>query len=234
MTGRVWLDVPYSDKDAAKAAGARWDGVARRWYAPRPGMTGLEAWSARPEVPALLPGEDRGYGTGLFVDLVPRSCWFTNVRSCVSGQDWERLRRMLRARAGQRCEICGHNEDQTNSRRMDAHERWTFDEATETQKLVRLVWLCEDCHRATHFGLAEIRGQGLLAFQHLMAATGMDGDEADRHIDDAFAVWADRSRRTWHLDLTMLTDAGITAAPPPDATQRTSIADSGLRTARRT
>jgi len=43
---------------------------------------------------ALLPGEDRSFGSGLFVDLVPSSCWFTNVRSCVDRRDWERLRRM--------------------------------------------------------------------------------------------------------------------------------------------
>lgn len=40
-TGRAWLDVPYSDKDHAKALGARWDGAARRWYAPRPGLPTL-------------------------------------------------------------------------------------------------------------------------------------------------------------------------------------------------
>src|SRR5512142_862323 len=33
---RLWLDVPFSDKDAAKSLGARWDQAARRWYAPRP------------------------------------------------------------------------------------------------------------------------------------------------------------------------------------------------------
>ncbi len=31
---RVWLDVPYEEKDAAKAGGARWDPQALRWYAP--------------------------------------------------------------------------------------------------------------------------------------------------------------------------------------------------------
>ena len=86
MSDRIWLDVPFSQKDPAKAADARWDPVARRWYAPRPGITGLAPWLAKPPVPQLLPGEDRTLGTGLFVDLVPQTCWFTNVRSCVSEQ----------------------------------------------------------------------------------------------------------------------------------------------------
>ena len=113
---RIWLDVPFGEKDEAKAQGARWDPGARRWYAPRAGMAGLASWMALPDVPDLLPGEDRGFGAGLFVDLVPSSCWFTNVRSCVSERDWERLRRMITSRAGQRCEICGHPADREAGR----------------------------------------------------------------------------------------------------------------------
>ena len=32
------------EKDQAKAAGARWDPQARRWYAPRPGIRALDRW----------------------------------------------------------------------------------------------------------------------------------------------------------------------------------------------
>lgn len=32
--GATYLNVPYSDKDEAKAAGARWDAERKRWYAP--------------------------------------------------------------------------------------------------------------------------------------------------------------------------------------------------------
>jgi hypothetical protein len=108
---------PYAEKDAAKAAGARWDPAARRWYDPRDATPALQRWAARPEVPAVLPGEDRTFGAGLFVDLVPRSCWFTNVRSCVTQQDWERLRRPIFRRAGYRCEACGATEDRQTRRR---------------------------------------------------------------------------------------------------------------------
>jgi hypothetical protein len=69
MAERVWLDVSFAEKEQAKAAGARWDREAKRWYAPRPGIAALAQWAARPE---LLPGEDRSWGQGLFVDLVPK------------------------------------------------------------------------------------------------------------------------------------------------------------------
>jgi hypothetical protein len=31
---KLFLDVPFSEKDDAKALGARWDPKARRWYVP--------------------------------------------------------------------------------------------------------------------------------------------------------------------------------------------------------
>lgn len=58
---RIWLDVAYREKDQAKAAGARWDPQARRWYAPRPGIRELERWlptpprSARPARTEISP-----------------------------------------------------------------------------------------------------------------------------------------------------------------------------------
>jgi hypothetical protein len=104
VNARCWLDVPFSENRAARAAGATWDGSARRWYAPQGQTPALEPWRALPEVPDLLPGEDRGFGGGLFVDLVPKSCWFTNARSCIAEVDWERVRRMAFRRTTRRCE----------------------------------------------------------------------------------------------------------------------------------
>jgi hypothetical protein len=66
-------------------------------------MAELEPWVGRAPLPDVLVGEDRGFGDGLFVDLIPDSCWFTNVRSCVNQRDWDRLRRMVYRRAKDRC-----------------------------------------------------------------------------------------------------------------------------------
>ena len=225
MAGRrIWLDVPFAEKDEAKAAGARWDAAAKRWYAPRPGMAALQRWAAAPEVPDLLPGEDRSLGSGLFVDLVPSTCWFTNVRSCVDARDWERLRRMVTRRAGRRCEVCGAAEDRAARRWLEVHERWVYDERTRVQALRRLVCLCTDCHTVTHFGLAQVRGLAGRAFAHLREVTGMTEAQARRHVDEAFAVWEARSRVAWTLDLSMLTAAGVRLAPPPRAVERAAVA----------
>lgn len=222
--GRVYLEVSYSEREQAKALGARWDPTARRWWVPPAATAAQQRWPAQPEVPALLPGEDRTFGDGLFVDLVPTTCWFTNVRSSVAPGDWERLRRTILDRAGRRCEVCGHGEDRTTQRWLEAHERWAFDDHTGVQALRRLILLCTWCHRTTHMGLAELRGHGEEAFDHLCAVTGMNEEQAQDHIDDAYAVWRARNTREWTLDLRILTTAGIELAPPPDRRDRARIA----------
>jgi len=230
MAERLWLDVLFEEKDEAKAAGARYDPATKCWYAPRAGIPELERWALRPPIPTLLPGEDRSFGTGLFVDLVPSSCWFTNVRSCVDKRDWNRLRTMIYSRAGNLCEACGASRDNQTSRYLEAHERWDYDDATATQTLRRLICLCTACHSATHYGLARIRGKSSEASAHLRAVTGLSTPSINRHIDGAFATWKRRSGHAWTLDLSMLTDAGIRLAPPPDAADRGKIAHAQLRT----
>jgi hypothetical protein len=230
---RIWLDVPFDEKDDAKAGGARWDPAARRWFAPRPGMAALDRWAAQPDLPAVLPGEDRSFGSGLFVDLVPSSCWFTNVRSCVVQKDWERLHRLIVDRAERRCEACGRSEDREAKRWLQAHERWDYDEARQVQTLKRLVCLCSDCHTATHFGLAGIKGLAEEALVHLCSVTGMSRGEAERHVAEAFETWRARSTRTWTLDLGILSNVGVAFNGPPTADDRVAAAEHGWHNARR-
>lgn len=214
QASRGWLDVPFAEKDAAKAYGARWDPQARRWYDPRPTTPELQRWTALPELPDLLPGEDRTYKPGLFVDLIPTTTWFTNVRSCVAPRDWERIRRMVTRRTGRTCEACGAGEDRAAGRWLEAHERWAYDATRSVQTLRRLVCLCTDCHRSTHYGLAEVQGNAEQAFLHLMAVTGLEVPQAKSHISRAIDLWRVRSLRTWTLDLHILTRQEITIIQP--------------------
>lgn len=47
---------------------------------------------------------------------------------------------------------------------------------------------------------------------------------AREHIDTACALWQRRSSRTCDLDLSILTDAGVTVRRPPEATARHDVA----------
>jgi hypothetical protein len=229
MGETIWLDVPYRDNAAVKAAGGRWDRDHRRWFAPRPDMTDLQSWVA---LPTVLPGEDRTYGAGLYVDPIPESCWFTNVRSCVDKADWDRLRRMVYARAENECEECGSQKDPQQQVWLEAHERWSYDTVTRTQTLRRLVCLCSRCHLATHYGFAQVTGRVDEALFQLMDVNDWTLQAASAHVDDAARLWAERSRYDWDLDLTMLTAAGVRLAEPPARFRRRGIADQTARAAR--
>ena len=86
--------MPNAEKDDAEKLGAVWNDERRRWYAPKPDLEALAKWlPSGKELSSTFAGEDRTWGEGLFVDFISRTFWFTNVRSCVSQRDWERLSR---------------------------------------------------------------------------------------------------------------------------------------------
>ena len=150
-----------------------------------------------------LPGEDREAGGALCVDLIPSSSWFRNVRAAVVAEDWDVLRRHVYARAGYRCELCGADS------RLEAHERFFYDELIGIQKLMRIIALCRQCHDTTHFGLASIQGRAEAAAEHLALVRGWSAEEVGIHVDDAFVDWQRRSRIEWRVDLSMITNAGF-------------------------
>ena len=78
------------------------------------------------------------FRTRLTVELVPSTCWFTNVRSHVSRAVWDRLRRQVAEAAGGRCEVCGGR-----GRRwpVECHEVFSYDDDERVQRLERLVAL---------------------------------------------------------------------------------------------
>jgi hypothetical protein len=126
---------------------------------------------------------------------------------------------MVTNRAGRRCEIpgCGQAENRARAIQLEVHERWHYDPVRRVQTLRRLICLCTWCHTATHYGLAGIRGADQEAFAHLLTLTGMSAAAAERHIDEAFALWHRRSATAWDLDLSTLTNAGITLSRPAGA-----------------
>ena len=107
--------------------------------------------------------------TRLTVELVPSTCWWSNVRSHVAPAVWERLRRATAAAAGNRCEICG---GRGRRHPVECHEVWDYDDTTRVQRLVRLIALCPACHEVKHLGLAAKRGRHGAALAHLARVNG--------------------------------------------------------------
>lgn len=154
--------------------------------------------------PNELPKEDRLYGgNDFYVDLVPRSVWWANLRVMLSPSQWKSLSKYVIQRAGAACEICG------STVRLEAHERWDFDKSTGIQKLARIVCVCKLCHLSIHHGLAGELGFLEDVNAHIFALTLWDKREMNRHIKEACERWDELSQLAWTVDISMVIDAGF-------------------------
>ena len=153
----------------------------------------------------------------LTIELVPQTCWFSNVRSEVRATDWDRLKRLTSDAAGGRCEVCGGRGLRWP---VECHEIWEYDDQQHTQTLLGLTALCPACHEVKHIGLANIKGRGDIAARHLAKVNGWTAREAERYIAEQFAVWERRSKYQWTLDLSWLEQHGITVQNNPMGRRR--------------
>ena len=219
--------VPFDEKDSAKTLGARWNPDLKVWYAPTPEVAAAMAgrWKAIEDTRPItaLPGEDRQFGTGLFVDLIPRSCWFTNVRYCLAPEDWTRLSLGIRERASQSCEICGASK--ADGAVLEAHERWDYQD-NGVQVLKRLVCVCQPCHRVTHYGLSKLKGLEEACVEHWRDVNG--AEDLDAHLQEAWSLWEHRNLTDWTLDLSIIESAGLTIVRPVPYKDRQRIATEEL------
>jgi hypothetical protein len=148
--------------------------------------------------------------TRLTVELVPSTCWFSNLRSELSQQDWDRLRHATYERAGQRCEVCGQR---GSAHPVECHEVWEYDDEHHVQRLAGLVALCPACHESKHIGYATSTGRSSQARSHLARINGWSMDSVELYLEAEFEQWSRRSQHEWTLDLSWLEQFGIEISP---------------------
>jgi hypothetical protein len=137
----------------------------------------------------------------LEIELVPQTSFYNNVRSLVSKERWDILRRNCYQKAGYKCEICGGVGEKWP---VECHEVWQYDDEKHTQTLIRLIALCPNCHKVKHFGRSQITGDGELAFSHFMKVNKIKEAEAKKEINKAANIWEKRSQYPWEVDITWL------------------------------
>ena len=152
----------------------------------------------------------------LTIELVPRTCWYSNVRSEVSPAVWDAIRKPVYRAARWTCEICGTKPN----RPVEAHEVWQYDDVTHVQRLVRMIALCPDCHGVKHIGHSAHEGRAEQAERHLRRVNGWNRQQTDEYIENAFTLWAVRSTHDWTLDLSILRFYGVTPPVAPTRQQR--------------
>lgn len=100
-------------------------------------------------------------------ELVPDGCWYTNLRTILSKAQWDYVKQDAKERAQGKCSICGRK---TN--RLEAHEKWSYDENNGVQKLEDVISICHDCHSVIHFGRTQLKGNEERAENHFMKVNG--------------------------------------------------------------
>ena len=108
-------------------------------------------------------------------ELVPEELWRVNLRTLLRSEDWDTVRRDAYKRARYKCRICGAGG------RMEAHEKWSYDDKLALQKLEDVLALCHNCHLVKHIGRTQLVGREGVAMEHFMkvnACSQMDYHEA--------------------------------------------------------
>ena len=154
----------------------------------------------------------------LHVELVPRTCFFSNLRSNLPGKVWQQLRKDCFDLAGHRCEICGEDDSR---RSLECHEIWAYDDDAHVQSLVGLVALCRNCHRVKHMALARHMGWEYQAEQHFMRVNGWNRIRTMAYLEEVFELFEQRSAHPWQLDVTWLACRGVCV---PDVLDRDGCA----------
>lgn len=176
-----------------------------------------------------LPGEDRLFGGNMFyVDTLPASAWSKNLRTSMSQTHWKAISQYVRDRADGKCEIC------LSERRPEAHERWSFDASTKTQKLARIMCLCKLCHLGTHWGYTGSIGLTEEVRAHIRKVTGWSEEEFSSHLRERKTQRP--SELNWILDLSMMETIGIKLVDPNSvaARQRNNFTAAVEKTSKKT
>ena len=137
----------------------------------------------------------------LTIELVPSKSWYKNVRSNVSDNEWNLIRKKCYKNANYKCEICG---DKGKEHPVECHEIWEYNDDNKTQILKGLISLCPTCHKVKHAGLSISKGEIKLVIKQLMKVNGITSYEADEYIVESFKKWDERSKYDWDLDISYL------------------------------
>ena len=200
----IYLNIPYKERNIARSLGAEWDKINKRWFCEEDNelCSLYDIYKENIEI----KDEDREYGGNkLYIDMIPKTTYFKNVRSLFGENDWNLIRHHIYSRCDYRCECC----NKKKNRYLEAHERWLFDETTQTQKLIRIIALCKLCHSATHYGHSKRTKNMDKINMHIKKINNYNDEELKNHIKESYDIWKSRNNIKWNLDFSILTNSGF-------------------------
>ena len=136
----------------------------------------------------------------LVIELVPSTIWYSNIRSLVSKETWDKIRKEQYEKANHKCEIC------EASAQLHCHELWNYDDESHVQKLIGFIALCENCHMIKHAGFSMHTLEGSKIYErdklieHFCKVNSCRKEDFIKHENEAFKVWNERSKFKWKQD----------------------------------
>lgn len=146
----------------------------------------------------------------LTIELIPSTVWFSSLYQFYKrnkrGNKWRRIKNKLYDLEGRRCFLCGKE-----GSRLEAHEFWEYDDKNHIQKLVAIHHLCSMCHKIKHIGFwchTEDGRKKLAKYSltredlivHFCEVNNCSKEEFEKHEEEAFEVWRERSKHEWSQD----------------------------------
>jgi len=164
----------------------------------------------------------------LQIELVPITCFWSNVRDCVTRTQWDKIRRSVYQRANNKCEICG---EQGTQHPVECHEIWVYDDKKLIQRLDHFQALCPLCHGVKHIGLSEKRGYKEIATAHFIKINEIELEQKqiDSIILAVWKQWALRSEQKWALDIDHLREYGLDPKQLKDSRENTILSQKSYR-----
>lgn len=96
--------------------------------------------------------------------------------------------------------ICGRKVS-----RLEAHERWSYDLDTATQKLEDVVAVCHLCHSVIHIGRTQLVGDEERAVKHFCYVNRCSYADYVKALGEANRLHRERNKiGEWKLDLSYL------------------------------
>lgn len=204
----IYINVPYSDRKKIKLLGGKWDKKEKKWYIDDDNPI-KEEYKEYKDI-SNIEGEDRNFGGNeLFIDMIPKTSYFKNIRTIFSKDDWNIIRHYIYKRVNYRCECCGCYRNKF----LEAHERWSYDFENKIQKLERIIALCRLCHLSTHYGFSKNKKNFYKINEHLKKVKKINDEELENHIKQSYDLWKERNKIKWIIDYSIISNSGFNLIP---------------------
>ncbi len=129
------------------------------------------------------------------IEMIPKPCWYKNLRTMLKKAYWDILRKAVYDQAGGMCEVC------CEKGKLHAHEIWEYDDENNVQKLVGLVALCSRCHLVKHIGFAEVSDQIEIAKRQFCRVNECSIAVWEAAKTRALEQFNDRNKHEWKTDV---------------------------------